>query len=206
MLTTWDAVSTLDRMFDDDMGSAFGTATNSRPFAPAIDVRANENEVVLSCDVPGMKERDLEVMLENHVLTIKGRRKFEAHDDEQVVLGRAYGAFQRAFTLRTRSTRTSSARTSLTACSRYGSRRMRKPSRGEFRSRTRRAPTSWRSRMDGNTGKKHVSSSPETSAALNYLRKRSQHRVWWKSAEIALRRGPSQPRHPNGPSGLGKRV
>jgi HSP20 family protein len=100
MLTTaWDAVSTLDRMFDDVMGSAFGTATNSRTFDPAIDVRASESEVVFICDVPGVKQEDLEVTLENHVLTIKGTRKFDSKENEQVMLGRAYGAFNRAFTL-----------------------------------------------------------------------------------------------------------
>ncbi len=99
MLTTWDAVSTLDRMFDDVMGSAFGTATSSRTFDPAIDVRANDAEVVFVCDVPGVKQEDLDITLENHVLTIQGARKFESDAKEQVMLGRAYGAFRRAFTL-----------------------------------------------------------------------------------------------------------
>lgn len=99
MLTTWDAVSTLDRMFDDVMGSMLGTATSPRTFDPAIDVRANENEVTFICDVPGVKQEDLEVTLENHVLTIKGTRKFESKDDEQVMLGREYGSFTRAYTL-----------------------------------------------------------------------------------------------------------
>jgi HSP20 family protein len=99
MLTAWDAVSTLDRMLDDVMGSTFGTATNSHSFDPAIDVRADDNEVVFFCDVPGVKEQDLEVTLENRVLTIKGARKFDSNENEQVMLGRAYGAFSRAFTL-----------------------------------------------------------------------------------------------------------
>lgn len=99
MLTAWNAVSTLDRMFDDVMGSAFGTATNSRTFAPAIDVRANDHEVVFTCDVPGVRAEDLEITLENHVLTIKGTRHFERKENEQIVLGRAYGGFSRAFTL-----------------------------------------------------------------------------------------------------------
>jgi HSP20 family protein len=100
MLTaTWDAVSTLDRMFDDVMGSALGTATNSRKFDPAIDVRASDSEVVFVCDVPGVKQEDLEVTLENHVLTIKGTRKFDSQENEQVMLGRAYGTFSRSFTV-----------------------------------------------------------------------------------------------------------
>lgn len=99
MLTAWDAVSTLDRMFDDVMGSAFGTATNPQAFDPSIDVRANENEMAFICDVPGVKQEDLEVTVENHVLTLKGTRRFESKEDEQVMLGRAYGAFKRSFTL-----------------------------------------------------------------------------------------------------------
>jgi HSP20 family protein len=99
MLTAWDAVSTLDRMLDDVMGSTFGTATNPQAFDPSIDVRSNENEVAFVCDVPGVKQEDLEVTVENHVLTLKGARRFESKDNEQVMLGRAYGSFKRSFTL-----------------------------------------------------------------------------------------------------------
>lgn len=99
MLTAWDAVSTLDRMFDDVMGSTFGAATNSKTFSPPIDVRANDSEMVFICDVPGLKRDDLEVTIDNHVLTLRGTRKFETSEDEQVMLGRAYGSFQRAFAL-----------------------------------------------------------------------------------------------------------
>jgi HSP20 family protein len=101
MFSTWQAVSTLDRMFDDVMGSSLGTATgrSARRFEPSIDVRANQDEVVFVCDVPGVKQDDLDVTLENQVLTIKGARKYVNEQNEQVVLERAYGAFQRAFTL-----------------------------------------------------------------------------------------------------------
>jgi HSP20 family protein len=99
MLNAWDAVSTLDRMLDDVMGSAFGTATSIRSFEPAIDVHASEDEVLFRCDVPGVKQEDLELTLENHVLTIKGTRKFDGSERQQMVLGRPYGTFSRAFTL-----------------------------------------------------------------------------------------------------------
>ncbi len=99
MLTRLDAVSTLDRVLDDVMGSMLGTAMSTRTFDPAIDVHASDNEVVFVCDVPGIKQDDLEVTLENHVLTIKGTRKFEGKGNEQVMLGRAYGAFNRSYTL-----------------------------------------------------------------------------------------------------------
>ena len=99
MLSAWSAVSTLDRMVDDVMGSAFGTATSNRTFNPAIDVRASDSEVVLVCDVPGVSQDDLEITLANRVLTIKGTRRFESKETEQVMLGRSYGSFSRSYTL-----------------------------------------------------------------------------------------------------------
>jgi HSP20 family protein len=99
MLGAWNAVSTLDRMFDDVMGSAFGAATSNRTFNPAIDVRASDTEVALVCDVPGLRQEDLEITLSNRVLTIKGARRYDSGRAEQVMLGRAYGSFSRSYTL-----------------------------------------------------------------------------------------------------------
>src|SRR4051812_20979159 len=97
MLNAWSAVSTLDRMFDDVMGSTFGTATSSRAFNPPIDVRITDTDVALVCDVPGVKQEDLEITLTNRVLTIKGARRFDRKDNQQVMLGRAYGSFSRSY-------------------------------------------------------------------------------------------------------------
>ncbi len=99
MLTTWDAVSSLDRMFADVMGSMLGTATSPRTFDPAIDVRADDSEIVFVCDVPGVRQEDLDVTVDNHTLTIRGTRKFESKEGEQVMLGRAYGSFERSYAL-----------------------------------------------------------------------------------------------------------
>lgn len=95
----WHPVSALDRMFDDVMGASFGTATNPRTFVPEYDVRVRETEVVIAFDVPGLKREDLEMTVEDRVLTIRGVRKFEGEQTDQVVLGRAYGEFTRSFTL-----------------------------------------------------------------------------------------------------------
>ena len=97
--------SSLDRAFGDFMGTAFGTSTvsSARNFHPALDVRSSDTEVSFVADVPGVKEEDLEVTLDNHVLTISGSRKYEANDQQPretaVVIGRSYGSFKRAFTL-----------------------------------------------------------------------------------------------------------
>lgn len=101
MLTTWNTASTLDRMFDDVMGASLGTSTNSRTFSPEVDVRTTETEVLLVCEVPGVKREDLDITLENRTLTVKGEKKFESIKNEQVVLGRSYGTFKRQFALPT---------------------------------------------------------------------------------------------------------
>jgi HSP20 family protein len=96
----------LDRLFDDVMtgvaGTSFGPAAPAhaaRGFSPAFDVRANADEIVFTADVPGLKREDLEITLEDGVLTVKGQRRYEGNGKEKVWLGRGYGAFERSFTL-----------------------------------------------------------------------------------------------------------
>lgn len=99
MLNTWNAVATLDRMLDDVMGSAFGTAMSSRTFDPAFDVRTSDSDVTLVWDMPGVAREDVEITLSDHVLTLKASRRFDSKDNERVILGRAYGSFTRSYTL-----------------------------------------------------------------------------------------------------------
>src|SRR5579883_2929214 len=106
MLSLWNDVPLLDsfdRVLDDVMRSAFGTsgaAMQSQSFQPAIDLRSDHDNIILECDVPGMKHGDLEVTLDHRVLTIKGTRKLEsAGDNQRVLLGRPYGSFSYSYTL-----------------------------------------------------------------------------------------------------------
>jgi HSP20 family protein len=100
MLAALDAVPVLDGLFDDVMGSAFGYATKTAVFTPSVDVIAKDHELVFQVDVPGVRQENLEVTLENHVLSIKGSRKYEAGPNErQMLLGRSYGEFLLRYTL-----------------------------------------------------------------------------------------------------------
>lgn len=106
MSSAWTAFPILDRLLDDVMTGASGTAfaqgsasSPTRSFSPAIDVRANSEEIVFTADVPGLKEEDLEITLEEGVLTFKGQRRYEGNGNDKVWLGRSYGAFSRSFTL-----------------------------------------------------------------------------------------------------------
>ena len=87
-------------MVDDVMNGSFGTATSAKSFVPQVDVRSNDDRVLFYFDVPGVKKEDIEITLERGVLTVKGARKFEAGNaKEQLLLGRAYGTFNRSFSL-----------------------------------------------------------------------------------------------------------
>jgi HSP20 family protein len=70
-------------------------------WAPAVDIFETENELVIKADLPDMDEKNLDVRIENNMLTIRGERKFEqnAKEDNYLRLERTYGAFTRAFSL-----------------------------------------------------------------------------------------------------------
>lgn len=99
MITVWDTAPTFDRVFDDVMRSALGGYGTARSFTPAVDVRVTDDAIMFCMDVPGVKREDLTVTLEHRELTVKGVRKLEASDREQMSLGRAYGNFSLSYAL-----------------------------------------------------------------------------------------------------------
>jgi HSP20 family protein len=70
-------------------------------FLPPVDIYEDAQKLVLKLEVPGIEEKDLDVRVEDHTLTVKGERKFEAEEKEQNFhrIERRYGSFFRAFTL-----------------------------------------------------------------------------------------------------------
>jgi len=72
-------------------------------FAPPVDVYEDEHNVTLKIEVPGIDEKDMDVRIENNVLTVHGERKFEKEEKEENFrrVERQYGSFTRTFTLPT---------------------------------------------------------------------------------------------------------
>jgi HSP20 family protein len=72
-------------------------------WAPAVDIYEQENNIVIKAEVPGVDPKDVDIRLENNVLTIKGERKFdnEVKKENYHRVERAYGVFTRSFTLPT---------------------------------------------------------------------------------------------------------
>lgn len=70
-------------------------------WAPAVDIFETEHELVVKADLPDVDPKDLDIRVENNVLTIRGERKFEKKVNEENYLRveRTYGAFTRSFSL-----------------------------------------------------------------------------------------------------------
>jgi len=70
-------------------------------FVPPVDVYEDEHQLVLKLEIPGIKQEDLDVRVENQTLTVKGERKFEKDEKEENFhrIERRYGSFVRTFTL-----------------------------------------------------------------------------------------------------------
>ena len=70
-------------------------------WTPPVDIYETDNEVVVRADLPGIDQRDLDIRLENNVLTLKGERKMEQEvkEDNYHRIESAYGTFVRSFTL-----------------------------------------------------------------------------------------------------------
>ena len=75
--------------------------SNLTPWAPAVDIYETENELVVKADLPDVNPQDLDIRVENNILTIRGERKFDSkvHDDNYLRIERAYGSFSRSFSL-----------------------------------------------------------------------------------------------------------
>ena len=90
----------LNRLFSD----FFGRSTqeqNLTPWAPSVDIYEAEHELVVKADLPDIKSEDLDIRVENNILTIRGERKFEKKGQEKNYLRveRSYGSFARSFSL-----------------------------------------------------------------------------------------------------------
>jgi HSP20 family protein len=90
--------SIFDELARPDAGAeslAFGS------FVPPVDIYEDTQRLVLKLEIPGIRQEDLDVRLENQTLTIKGQRAFEKDEKEENFhrIERRYGSFTRTFTL-----------------------------------------------------------------------------------------------------------
>ncbi len=91
-----------DQAFDEFLSPLSGSEElSSRGWLPPVDIRETDEALTLHAEIPGLTKDDVNITLENNVLTISGERKFEkdAKKDNYHRIERAYGAFSRSFSL-----------------------------------------------------------------------------------------------------------
>jgi HSP20 family protein len=90
----------INRLFNDAFERT-GEQSNLSAWAPAVDIYETEQELVVKADLPDVDPKDLDIRVENNLLTIRGERKFEKKVNEENYLRveRSFGSFARSFTL-----------------------------------------------------------------------------------------------------------
>jgi len=97
-------VSTLQDQFNRLFNGAFERSAEEgslTSWAPAVDIYETEHELVVKADIPEIKPEELDIRVENNILTIRGERKFEkkVNENNYLRVERTYGSFSRSFSL-----------------------------------------------------------------------------------------------------------
>ena len=97
----------MNRIFDDSFRGMNRPADDDwalgGTWAPLVDIYEREGNIELKAELPGIDPKDVDVRVENNVLTLRGERKVdrEVKRESYHRVERAYGSFSRSFTLPT---------------------------------------------------------------------------------------------------------
>ncbi len=100
--TMQDRMNRMNRLFRESYSpEAPEEALTTTNFAPPVDIYEDEHTITLKMEVPGIDEKDIDVRIENNMLTVHGERKIEKDEKEENFrrIERQYGSFTRSFTL-----------------------------------------------------------------------------------------------------------
>ena len=85
----------------DDIFNTFFSSSPSRAYsnhyAPSLDVRSNQDEVIVTADLPGLNKKDINIEYKDSVLTISGEKVIERDKEESYYSERRSGKFSRSF-------------------------------------------------------------------------------------------------------------
>jgi len=106
-LVRWDPfrelVSWSNRLNRSSSDATAGTEDAFGAWAPPVDIFEKDGSLVIRAELPGVEKKDIDVRIENGVLTLHGERKRETTIDEENAyrMERVYGTFTRSFSLPT---------------------------------------------------------------------------------------------------------
>jgi HSP20 family protein len=99
----WQLLSDLSSILDTGLrsGEADDSKVESSRWIPAVDIKEEADKFILAVDIPGVNPKDVEISMENNVLTLKGSREETINEDKHGYhrIERIKGSFYRRFTL-----------------------------------------------------------------------------------------------------------
>ncbi|WP_109867718.1 Hsp20/alpha crystallin family protein [Methylocucumis oryzae] len=103
LLSTLEFINQLQKELERtyQQGASGDGSIATAEWAPAVDIKEEANKFVLHADIPGVKPEEINISMEDGVLTIKGEKKSEATTDQEGYkrVERSYGSFYRRFSL-----------------------------------------------------------------------------------------------------------
>ena len=94
----------MNKIFEDNFlgkKSSSDEELSSGLWSPSVDIYETESDIVLKAELPEVNQKDIQINIEDNVLSLKGERKFEKETKEENYhrIERSYGSFSRSFTL-----------------------------------------------------------------------------------------------------------
>lgn len=95
----------MNRLFDDVFRGfdsrlpSFGTLSTFNGGWPSVEISETDKELRVTAEVPGLDQNDIEVLLDDDVLTLRGEKRSETEDAQKQFSERYYGRFERRIPL-----------------------------------------------------------------------------------------------------------
>jgi len=95
ILNRWDPFSEIARLQDEMSRQWVGSERRTAGFVPAVDIYEDKDAIYLKAELPGVKPDEVNVHIENSILTLSGERKLEKTEDKNGYhrIERLYGNF-----------------------------------------------------------------------------------------------------------------
>jgi HSP20 family protein len=97
----WGLVNQLQREMNQMMSAGSNGSETVSDWAPAVDIRENEDSYILHADIPGVEPKEIQIDMEDGVLTVRGERHSDTEDEGENFrrVERVRGTFFRRFSL-----------------------------------------------------------------------------------------------------------
>ena len=89
----------VNRLFDDLLESGETTPTRGGATAPALEVHQDDDRIEITAELPGVREEDIDLTVEDGVLTLRGEKRTQRTDEQRGYSERSYGSFERRIAL-----------------------------------------------------------------------------------------------------------